>query len=244
LTQTNQPRGQATATVVNADVENLLLVIFAPVPLSGRLTIDGQSIATLTSLDRLRVQLAPSIDTTTFIGPVAQSQSQSPSADGTFRIENLLPADYRVSVAGMPPGYYLKSVRLEQTEAIDQPLHVTSSSVGPLEVVISPNGGQIEGTLVDDKQQPVGDTLAVLIPEQQRNRSDLYSTARSDQYGRFTMRGISPGDYRVFAWEAIEQFAYYDPDFMRLFEARGKGVHISEGSKQSVEVRIIPATEP
>jgi hypothetical protein len=144
----------------------------------------------------------------------------------------------------MPPGYYLKSVRLEQTEAIDQPLRVTSSSAGPLDVVISAKGGQIDGTIVDEKQQLVRETQAVLIPDRQRNRFDLYSTARSDQNGRFTFRGIPPGDYKIFAWEALEQFAYYDPDVLRIFEAKGKLVHVTESSTQTVDVRIIPPTEP
>ena len=130
LSQPNQPRAQAAVTVVNADVENLTLIIFAPSSLSGRLSIDGQPLTALTSLDRMRVQLVPLGDTTSFIGN-PQSQSQPPTPDGTFKVDNLLPGDYRATITGMPPGYYLKSVRLEQTEGLDQPLHVQASYWGP-----------------------------------------------------------------------------------------------------------------
>jgi hypothetical protein len=231
-------------TVANADVENVTLVIVPPISLPGRMSIDGQPLTALTSLDRLRIQLTLAVDTSSFIG-LGSSQSQSPIADGTFKIDNLLPGDYRVTVAGMPPGYYLKSVRLDQTEGgIDQPLRVMASSASPLDVMISANGGQIEGTILDEKQQPVRDTQAVLVPDQQRSRLDLYSTARSDQNGHFTFRGIPPGDYKIFAWEALEQFVYYDAEVLRVFEAKGKLVHVAESSKQTVEVRIIPPTEP
>jgi protocatechuate 3,4-dioxygenase beta subunit len=242
LSQSNQPRAQANVTVVSADIENLQLTILPLLSLPGRLSIDGQPLTGLTSLDRLRVNLT-SADTTSFLA--AQGQSQPPTADGTFKVDNVLPGDYRVTVAGMPPGHYLKEVRLDQTEGgIDQPLRVASSSTGPLEVVISARGGQIEGTIVDDRQQPVRETQAVLIPEQQRNRFDLYRTTRSDQNGRFTLRGIPPGDYKIFAWEALEASAYYDPEVLRVFEAKGKLVHVSESSTQNVEVRIIPPVEP
>src|SRR4030095_1319590 len=127
------------------------------------------SLTAITSLDRMRLQLVSLGDSTSFLG-AAQAQSQPPGSDGTFKVDNVLPGDYRVNVTGMPPGYYLKSVRLEAIDAIDQPLKVTTSAAGPLEVVISPNGGVIEGTIVDDKQQPVRDTQAVLAPDRQRNR--------------------------------------------------------------------------
>ena len=244
LVQSTQPRAQANVIVVSADIENLTLTILPLLSLPGRLSIDGQPLTGLTSLDRLRVQLLSTADSSSFF--VTQPTSASPtSADGIFKIDNLLPGDYRVTVSGMPPGHYLKEVRLEQTEGgLDQPLRVVSSSTGPLEVVISAKGGQLEGTIVDERQQPVRETEAVLMPEQQRNRFDLYRTARSDQNGRFTLRGIPPGDYKIFAWESLEPFAYYDPEVLRAFEAKGKLVHVTESSTQMVEVRIIPPLEP
>jgi protocatechuate 3,4-dioxygenase beta subunit len=243
--QSTQPRAQLGVTVVNADVENIVLVILPPASLPGRMTIDGQPLTALTSLDRMRVQLTSTTDMSSFIALSQFQSSQSLAGDGSFKIDNLMPGDYRVTVNGMPPGYYLKSVRLDQTEGgIDQPLRVSSTSSGPLEVLISANAGEINGTVLDEKQQPVRDTQAVLVPDQQRNRFDLYRTARSDQNGRFTFRGLPPGDYKVFAWELLEPFAYYDPEVMRVFEARGKLLHVTESSKQTVDVRIIPPTEP
>jgi hypothetical protein len=58
------------------------------------------------------------------------------------------------------------------------------------------------------------------------------------------MRAIPPGNYKLFAWEAIEQFGYYDVDLMRPFESKGKLVRVSESSTQPAEVKVIPVTEP
>lgn len=241
----DQPRAQATVIVSNSDVENLELTIFPPMSVPGRLSIEGHALDTLTSLDRLRVQLAPPRDAPNADpGALSYSQSQPVSTDGTFKLDNLVPGDYRVTVSGMPLGYYLKAARLDQTDGIDQPLHVTLSSTGTLDVVLSPKAGQIDGTLVDDKQQIVRGIQAVLMPDRQRNRTDLYKTATSDQNGLFTLRGIPPGDYKLFAWEAIENYGYYDPELIRLYEAKGKLVRVSESSTQTVEIKIIPPVEP
>jgi hypothetical protein len=136
-------------------------------------------------LDRLRVQLVPPPESS-ISGPGTQTQSQPVSADGTFKVDNLVPGDYRVTISGMPPGYYLKTARLDQADGVNQPLHLTQSSSGTLDVMLNPNGGQIEGTLIDDKQQAVRGIQAVLVPDRLRNRIDLYKTAISDQNGHFS----------------------------------------------------------
>jgi hypothetical protein len=238
------PRAQTSVTVSGSDVENVVLTVVPPLSLSGRFSIDGMALSTLTGLDRIRVQLRPSADGALLTGLFLSSPSaQAVTPEGTFRVDNVIPGEYLVSVTALPPGYYVKEVRLDQSDALNQPMRVSASVPvsGPLDVVISANGGQIDGTVVNDKQKPMPGTTAVLIPARQLNRMDLYKTSVTDQNGRFTIRGITPGDYRIFAWEALEQFAYFDAELMRQFEQKGKLLQIAESSKETLEVKIIPA---
>jgi len=111
---------------------------------------------------------------------------------------------------------------------------------GPLDVIVSANGGQIEGTVVNDKQKPMPSIQVVLIPGRQLSRIDLYKTAATDENGHFMIRGIAPGDYKIYAWEALEQFAYFDSDLLRQFDQKGKFMQMTEGAKEVVEVKMIP----
>src|SRR6266571_5843068 len=81
----------------------------------------------------------------------------------------------------------------------------------------------------------------VLIPDRFRERFEAYKTAVTDSNGHFIIHGIEPGEYKIFAWDAIEEYAYFDPDFLRAFEQQGKPVSISESSKQTVDVKVTPA---
>ncbi len=36
--------------------------------------------------------------------------------------------------------------------------------------------------------------------------TDANKSTSTDQYGQFSVRGIAPGDYKLFAWEAIDTF--------------------------------------
>ena len=236
-----QPRAMASVTVSGSDIENVVLTIVPSISLPGRFSLDGPDLSTLTALDRVRVQLRPSVDgipSTSFL--TSQPQPQAVNTDGTFKVDNVSPGEYRVSVSALPPGYYVKEARLDQTDVLDQPMRFSGTVSGPLDVVVSANGGQIEGTVVNDKQKTMPGIQAVLIPARGINRIDLYKTTATDDNGRFTMRGITPGDYKIFAWEALEQNAWFDSDLLRQFEQRGKFMQIAEGAKEVVEVKVIP----
>ena len=146
-----------------------------------------------------------------------------------------------MTVGGLQPGYYVKSVRYDQGDALNQPLQFSGSESATLDVVISPNAGQLQGVVTDNRLQPAPGIQAVLVPDRTRDRTELYRTSTTDQNGRFTIANIPPGEYKIFAWEAIEQFAYFDPELLKRFESQGKPVHVTESSRETVDVKMIPA---
>jgi hypothetical protein len=124
---------------------------------------------------------------------------------------------------------------------LNQPWVIGNSIRGNLDVVLSSGAAQIEGTVVDARSQPVPSLQAVLIPDQDRSRTELIKSAVTDQNGRFTLRGVSPGNYKIFAWEGLESNAYFDPEVLRQYEQQGKAVRVGEGEKITAEVKMIPA---
>ena len=80
----------------------------------------------------------------------------------------------------------------------------------------------------------------MLIPDENRDRIDLYKTTTTDQAGRYTLRGVAPGDFKLFAWEALEPNGYFDPDIVRRHEATAKPIKVSEAAKLSSGLTVIP----
>jgi hypothetical protein len=81
----------------------------------------------------------------------------------------------------------------------------------------------------------------VLVPSSSlRRQTNLYQTVQSNAEGHFTFENLSPGTYKVFAWEDVESFAWFDADFMRNAESRGTEIVIREGSKEKMELTVIP----
>jgi hypothetical protein len=112
-----------------------------------------------------------------------------------------------------------------------------------LEITLSPDGGRVDGTVVHD-QNTVEGAVVVLVPDPpHRDNDQMYSLKTADGLGRFSLLGLPPGDFKLFAWESVPGTNYVDPDFFEAFEARGTRVHIEEKQPQTVQLQAITAEE-
>jgi protocatechuate 3,4-dioxygenase beta subunit len=234
----NRMTARLPLEIGSSDVQNVSLVLSPGFTLTGRLTIEGQlSGDGNQDLSRIRVTLRPD--------SAAQIAGGAPAAavqsDGTFALQQVGRDDYRVVVNGMPRNAYLKTARFGGVDVTSEGLRLDRQPSGTLDVILSTNTGIADGTVQNDKQEPAINVTVVLVPDAtRRNRFDLYRTASTDATGHFHLEGIAPGDYRVYAWEDIENGAWQDPDFVRQFEDRSKPVRINETSTAKIELRVIP----
>ena len=238
--------GLTAAAVGDSDVEGVVVTVVPAGPLAGRVRVDGQQQSV--TPDRLRLQLTtrtPSLALN--VGP--STLSAATAADFTFRFNNVSVGDYRVTVqgqgavaAGARPGsnaIYIKEARFDGTDVLNGPLRIAGTVSGMLDILIGIGGGQIIGTLTDRRSQPVPVTQVVLIPDRSRERTELYRTANTDENGRFNFIGITPGDYKVFSWDGLEPYGWFDPDVMAQSETKGVSVHVTDSSSEMIDVKII-----
>jgi hypothetical protein len=217
---------------VSGDIEGIVLSMTPGLTVSGVVRVEGTALPTTSS---------PRIALRTTAQNGLSSSAQPINADGTFTITNIFAGEYRLTVLAMPTDYYIKEARIEQTDVLNQPWVISTAIRGTLEVVLSSAAGQIEGTVVDARALPISSIQTVLIPDQDRVRTELFKTAVTDQNGRFTFRGITPGNYRIFAWEGLEANSYFDPDVLSQYEQQGKTIRVAEAGKHTAEVKMIPA---
>ena len=226
---------QVKVNLLDADVDNLVLNAAGGTSIKGHLTIEGQSIPDAASGHGIRVELTGH--------PAANSPSESPNVgrDGTFVIRSVPAGEYRVKIRGVPSAYYIKDAHLGSEGVLGETISIRGQVTATLEVVLSFSPGTITGTVIDSQSKGVSGAQVVLIPDRQRDRLDLYKTVTTDSGGKFSIGSIAPGDYRIFSWEDLDAYAYFDPGIVREAEPLGRLVHVSEASKETVEVRIIPA---
>jgi hypothetical protein len=227
--------------VSGADVENLTIPVGGGITIPGRIQTEG-TLPPAFSYDRLALSLNPTNGVVSF---GSLMQIARPASDGAFSLEKVSAGEYRFAIQGLPPAMYVKSARFDQTDVLASGFTLSDKSPGALQVIVSANAGQIDGNVLDKDSKPVKGIPTVLIPDRNRDRRDVYKIVQTDQNGHFNMVGVTPGDYKLFAWEDIEPFSYFDPDVLKQFEDQGKSIHISESAKElPVEVRLIPAVTP
>jgi hypothetical protein len=170
------------------------------------------------------------------------------SADGTvFTFSNIPKGAYDVTAGGGPifAGFaYVGDIRQGGRSIFDEELVVGDTPVDSLEVVLKTNGGTIEGTIPGAKGEQIQVTL---VPQAARRKnSALYKslyTTPANLTGRFTMRGVAPGNYKLFAWEVpgpSSSIAFRDPEVLAKYESYGVPVTVQANSTVTVQLQVLP----
>lgn len=160
--------------------------------------------------------------------------------DGSFALAQIQSGNYMLRVAGLPEGFYVKSTRYLDRDVLESDVQVESEAAGTVSVLLGSDGAQLTGTVVDDGSRPLARSTIVLVPDKtRRHRVDQYRVAVSGPNGAFTLRGIPPGEYKLLAWQSVEQNAYFNSDFIGSFEELGSPVQAGPSAKLDATIRAI-----
>lgn len=226
--------GRIPVEVGSSNLEGLDVTVSPGVELTGKIKLEGKPDA---NLERVRIGLRPR-DFVPFYGG-GRGQVKP---DGAFVIQNVMEDTYLVSVTGTSDEVYLKSVRVGGQDVLESGLTVgRGRPVSGIEVTLSAAAGRLDGLVLGEDSLPAEATVALVPTAARREQVHLYKNTRTDQLGRFSLTGIAPGEYKVFAFEEVEVGALEDPEFVRTIEDRGTTVRIAESSAQTAEVKRIPA---
>jgi hypothetical protein len=231
-----------------SDVNGLVLTLesMGNSEIKGRLIVAGRT----EGLEKIAVRALP-MNWRTVTDDAALGEMNGGYAavekDGTFTLKTfgsgkMLP---RISANDKAfENYYVEAVRLGGRDVTETGVDLKGKSTAALEIVLSNEGGRIEGIVSGDDKKPVTEANVVLVPEDKlRVDYTLYQTTTSDQKGHFVITGIRPGTYKVFAWEELgddENGFYYD-DFLRQYEASAQKVTVERKGQSTVAVKAIPS---
>jgi hypothetical protein len=169
------------------------------------------------------------------------------AANGEFVWSDVPPGTYYVQMIGNSGGsnedWFVKAVIAGGRDLSDSGITVNGGML-VMELVASANGAVVDGVVLDSKGEAVANALVVAVPEvRMRGRVDRYRQTVSDQAGHFTLRGVRAGNYTLFAWESVDGQAYYNPEFLNIYEPQGSALRLAEGERKAVQLTVIPARD-
>lgn len=226
-----------TLDVGDTDINRVNVMLGRSMHLEGSIRSEG------TSLWRppagIQVNLVPRSGRM-FVG---QAPSAVTNAAGSFTFDEVYPGDYDIQV-GTDGSFYVKSARLDGVDVLVRGLDTAFfTSPRGLDIVISSNGAIIDGVVSKGDELYAGATVALVPDPPRREQTYLYQSTSTDPSGRYFIPAVPPGNYKLFAWESVENAAYTSSDFLRTFELRGGAVHVLEGEHATVNLQVIPKAE-
>jgi carboxypeptidase family protein len=158
-------------------------------------------------------------------------------ADGVFEIDGVPEGSYAVRFFDLARDAYVSSATEGTHDFLTQPLRITGATT--VAVFVRRDGGAVDGVVTDSRGTKIPDAVVALVPDGlAREEVNRYRSAITDPDGAFTIEGITPGSYHLFAWPELDGAAYRNAAFMRAYEGKGEPVHVQRGDRLSVQVLL------
>ena len=223
--------GQTSIRVVDRDIEGVFVTLTPSATISGRVTVEGESLdLSKMNINLWLVPLHPNL-------PLPDPQRLALAADGSFNIRSIRSGEYRLQLRRLDASLYTKSISLGSTDLLEKPLIVAGASSETLQIVLRRGAARVTGVVRDDRLQPVPGIKVTIVRSDRGKAEDKDRLVVSDSTGRFVIAGIPPGEYRIYAWEDLEDGAYFDPEFLKRYEVEGKSLMVAESSQNTVELK-------
>lgn len=203
------------------DVTNVHLVLTRGLSITGKVVSDG---GPLPRQPAAYVQMESTDD-------LAGSATGEITKDWEVKLKGLSSGAYRLAIFGLPEQYFLKRVIYGQSQSTQGLVTIPpESQPEKLELVISPNGATVDGTVQDVKEAAVGGVVLLLQDGSAKEGDFSFRTAAtSDQNGKFSLSGLPPGSYTLIANRIKGKSGA---------QASKVNISLAEGEKKTVTVKL------
>ncbi|MEO8482427.1 MAG: carboxypeptidase-like regulatory domain-containing protein, partial [Acidobacteriota bacterium] len=249
----------ADVAIGGQPLPDLVLTLQPGMIVSGRVEFDNGSTPVPTDLTRVRVNLATRGSQLFEIGGTPPGQTE---ASGHFTIAGVAPGRYTVNAALMPqaaaggrggrgagvPGqaaagqWTLKSAVIGGRDVLDFPIDVgPNENLSNAVLTFTDKTQELSGTIQDASGRPTSDFTIVLFSSDSRYwvpQSRRIASARPGTDGRFTIRGVPAGSYRLTAVTDAEPGEWYDPAFLGQVQQASIPITLEEGTRKTQDIRL------
>jgi hypothetical protein len=157
-----------------------------------------------------------------------------------FALRDLMKRDVRLQVSGISKDCYVKQIMFGKRIVKDDVISVAKGVNPALEVTVSSRGARMQGSVADKDGLPAAGVWDVAVPDEARRTTlRLFKSQTTDQYGNFDLHGLAPGEYKLFAWEGVENNAWEDEGFLKPFEPQGAKLEVRDVVSTRVNLTAI-----
>ncbi len=247
----------ADVGVSGQNLTNVVLALRPGMKVTGRMLFEGGAAAP-DDLSNARVTLVARGDQLAGGGGIPPAVVD---ANGNFTITGVAPGQYSLSAnasaggrggrGGQPvaqtqttqtASWTLKSALVGGRDALDFPLTVDpNQDVTGILLTFTTQTQEISGTIQDASGRPTADFTIVVYPADPAfwgPQSRRINATRPDTEGRFSIRSLPPGNYRLTAVTDAEPGEWFNPDFLAQLVGGSIPITLAEGEKKTQDIRL------
>lgn len=228
--------GSLPLAVSGEDIANLVLMTSKGATVTGHVTFDGNRPANLAPFRLASASVDLDNPFPMMGGPAAIKE------DGSFELKGL--SGVRLfRLAGAPPGWMLKSVRLNGNDITDSGAEFKpGDAASGLEIELTSRTTTVSGSVASSDGTPLKDYTVVVFaesPELWRAPMTRWVTGtRPDQDGRFKIQSLPAGNYLAIAVDYLPQGEWGDPELLDRLKSKAKRFTLDEGGTQTLDLRL------
>lgn len=222
------------------DQSQIQLVLHPGLSISGRVVFEGAN-APPPNLTRMSLTVTP-VGLPRMTGDVHAPPPAAVDAAGRFAIRGVMPGRYTIAVAGGAlDGFVLRSAVFGGQDVLDVPFELTgqdhpSGGVVTFTTLVTSLGGVVH----DASGQPAIGVTVIAFPADERlwtPGTRRIQAVRPASDGRYMIRNVPPGEYRLATVSDVEPGQWFDPEYLRGL-AGSVMVTVMEGGTHTQELRV------
>jgi len=214
-------------------VRDLAIALEPGIDLSGSVSVEGPNAAKVSASSVTLVRGDP-------VRWNAPPLRANVGKDGRFTITGVDPGVWDIVVSPVPPGGYIKSMYLGDQDVLTEEMLVGPSTSAPLKIFLGTQAATVTGEVATG-DPPARATVLAAPDSKFRHVRSFYRYAATDGEGHFQIQGLTPGNYKLFAFEQFDPESIEDPELLAPFEQAGIAVTLREGDNPPQKLRPIPA---
>ena len=227
-------------TLENTDVSNVELHLVPGLEVSGRVRMEGDPAG---PPPKGTVKLDPQLG---FMNDNLQRSGGELDAEGVFRIKGIAPARYKVRVDPLPEGAYVKTLEIDGAPVPPDALDLTNAAKNvSARVVIGREGALVSGRVLDSNGEPMQTSVVMIyLVKEFTEMLTGNGTAHATPEGKYTLKGVAPGKYKLLAVDAFRVSGIAAIDMLKDMFTHAEEIEFKEGEKITKDLKLAAREDP
>lgn len=224
-------------SVDGRDIGNIHMPLRPGATMSGTVTYLAQQTPRPLAFTGIRVR-APFWDGSSF----GDSLTGDVAPDGSFDIRGVMSGTHYVTVEGLAHPWVIRNISWRGRDITDLPLDVESrQTVDGLRVTLTDLASEVTGTVRDAKGRAVTDALVMALPVSAQfwtRSSRRFGVTRTDDTGRYRLRGLPAGDYRLVASVDLDESELNRREILAQYSAEGLPLGLGDRDTRTLDLAL------